>query len=137
VAGRRLAGAVLLAAWAIAGPALTARDNGPARDEPRFEPVRGSDELRDPRIWDIVRDRVGFMWFATFSGLVRYDGFEYRWFVSDPRDEFSLSDNRLSGLLADSDGAVWASTWDAGLNRFDPETGRFTRYRHDPQDADA
>ena len=31
-------------------------------------------------------------------------------------------------------GIVWVGTWDAGLDRFDPATGTFTHFVHDPGD---
>ena len=33
------------------------------------------------------------------------------------------------------DGRLWLATYGAGLDKFDPETGKFAHYRHDPADA--
>lgn len=129
--------ACFLAVWSATQSALASTNALPDPLELRFERLRGSDELRDPRILDIVQDRFGFLWLATFSGLVRYDGYEFRWFVSDPEDPHSLSDDRLRCLLVDREGTLWVGTRGAGLNRYDPWTGQFTRYRHDPAAPDS
>ena len=36
-------------------------------------------------------------------------------------------------IFEDQDGMLWVGTR-GGLNRYDPKTERFTRYRHDPED---
>lgn len=38
----------------------------------------------------------------------------------------------MNALTFGSDGALWVGTYDQGLNRFDPATGRAVRFRHDP-----
>ena len=43
-------------------------------------------------------------------------------------------DIQKSAFLESQDGALWVGTWGGGLNHFDPRTGVFTRYRHDPGD---
>ena len=44
-----------------------------------------------------------------------------------------LPHQRVHAVTQTSDGVLWVGTME-GLNRLDRETGRFTRYRHDPQD---
>jgi streptogramin lyase len=41
----------------------------------------------------------------------------------------------VMALLPDDTGALWVATYDGGLNRLDPKTGRFSHYVHDPADA--
>ena len=53
-------------------------------------------------------------------------------FRHDPRFPTSLGDDRVTALLHDSDGVLWAGTVAGGLNRFNPATGRFIRFQHDP-----
>jgi diguanylate cyclase (GGDEF)-like protein len=40
----------------------------------------------------------------------------------------------VTRLLEDSRGSIWVGTDGGGLNRFDPETGSFSRFTHDPED---
>ena len=46
----------------------------------------------------------------------------------------SLSYDKVSGMREDPSGALWIGTYGGGLDRFDPATGRFVHYRHDPND---
>lgn len=78
-------------------------------------------------IQDITKDHHGFMWFATFEGLVRYDGHELKIYESDPLDEQSLSNKYVTGLQVDSSGFIWVTTRN-GLNKFDPIQESFERY---------
>jgi len=82
----------------------------------------------------VLQDRSGYLWIATEDGLNRYDGYGFSVLKHDPGDPHSLSDNYVVALLEDADGGIWAGTSDGGLNRYDPRTGRFTRYRHDTGD---
>ncbi len=41
----------------------------------------------------------------------------------------------MNSLFEDSRGTIWVGTTIAGLNAFDPATGRFRRFRHDPGDS--
>ena len=45
-----------------------------------------------------------------------------------------MSDKRIRAIREDHTGALWIGTYRGGLNRLDPETGRFTAFRHDAKD---
>lgn len=81
----------------------------------------------------IVQDSQGFMWFGTQDGLNRYDGYAFKIYRHNPADSTSLSDNFIWRLFVDSRGALWIGTQDGGLNRYHPETDRFSAFRHDPE----
>ncbi|WP_345158502.1 sensor histidine kinase [Pontibacter saemangeumensis] len=78
------------------------------------------------------QDKQGFLWLATHSGLHRYDGYEQVTYINNRFDENSLGDNRLECVLADRNGIIWIGVWTKGLDRFDPKTGEFKHYRHNP-----
>jgi ligand-binding sensor domain-containing protein/signal transduction histidine kinase len=86
-------------------------------------------------IGSIAQDRNGYMWIATGEGLYRYDGYSFKRYVNNPSDRNSLSSTHLEGVYIDRDGMIWIFTWFNGLNRLDPETGKFTRFQHDPNDS--
>ena len=46
-----------------------------------------------------------------------------------------VSDNRIMAVHVDSRQRVWIGTRANGLSLLDPESGAFTHYRHDPDDA--
>lgn len=81
---------------------------------------------------DIVQDRDGFMWFASGSGVARYDSQEYRFYYANKDDPDSLSSDFVTNLLIDHAGMLWLATSN-GLNRYNPERDNFTVYLHDPE----
>ncbi|MCC8172620.1 MAG: hypothetical protein LIP00_12760 [Parabacteroides sp.] len=63
----------------------------------------------------IAQDRMGIIWFATFSGLYRYTGGEY--IEKVPLSDTMDSD--LTCLLVDEQGAVWIGS-NREIYRYDP-----------------
>jgi len=77
------------------------------------------------------------MWFGTFDGLNRYDGYEFKFYRHNSQDPNSLSANLIVALLQDREGYLWVGTSGGGLNRFDPTTEQFTRYMFDPSNPNS
>ncbi len=100
----------------------------------RFRQLSLEDGLSQSTVMAALTDREGYLWLATEDGLNRYDGYGFTVFKHDPADPHSISDNYVIALHEGADGALWAGTSDGGLNRRDPETGRFAALRHDPGD---
>ena len=91
------------------------------------------DGLAERRVYDIVIDRRGFVWFATQNGLNRFDGDRFETYQHDPDDSTSLADNYLFCLLEGEAGSLWIGTA-SGIDLFDTETGVVTHYPPDPDD---
>ena len=73
-------------------------------------------------------DRQGFLWCATGEGLARFDGVELKLFSEDPTDTARAVRTQMQAIAGDSDGFVWAATFNAGLKRLDPATGHSRWY---------
>lgn len=89
----------------------------------------------------LLTDRDGRIWIGTPLGLDRLDPAtgEVAHFRHDPDDSRSLSHDGVSALLEDREGRIWVGTLDwpterGGLNLFEPATGTFRRFLHDPDD---
>ncbi|MGN1211900.1 MAG: two-component regulator propeller domain-containing protein [Candidatus Cryptobacteroides sp.] len=67
----------------------------------------------------IVQDRNGFIWFATYGGLCRYDGHRIKVYRSD---NSNLSRDRVISLCATSDSLLYIGTESGGLNLYDSAT---------------
>ena len=100
----------------------------PARP-PRFESISVAQGLSESVVHAIIQDRQGFLWFGTDDGLNRYDGYSFQIYRNDPDNSRSLAHNSIRALLEDRDGRVWIGLANSGINRLDPLTGEFTRYR--------
>lgn len=44
------------------------------------------------------------MWFATKDGLNRYDGYNFKVFMNDPFNPFSIAGNEVGVIFEDSKG---------------------------------
>jgi len=75
----------------------------------------------------ILQDSKGYMWFSTYYGLNRYNGYNITSFYSTSEQEETLSSNFINTLLEDNTGNIWVGTA-FGLNKFDKDTEKFTRY---------
>lgn len=82
--------------------------------------------LPNTNVFDVLRDRVGFVWAATGSGLYRWDGLAFEPYRHDPADPGSLSSSTVRRLHEDRRGRLWVRT-EVGLDRLDPGGG-FRRY---------
>lgn len=66
--------------------------------------------LSNNYVTHIYQDRMGFMWFGTFDGLNRYDGYEFKIYRHRPGQKTSLPDNRITGIIEDTTGRTWVAT---------------------------
>ncbi|MCX8159899.1 MAG: diguanylate cyclase [Candidatus Saccharicenans sp.] len=89
--------------------------------------------LSQNSVLSIVRDRRGFLWFGTESGLNKFDGYRFTIYLPDENDPDSLSNSWINVLLVDRHGNLWVGT-ENGLNRYNVATEKFTCYFHDPSD---
>ncbi|MCO6493261.1 MAG: response regulator [Phaeodactylibacter sp.] len=95
--------------------------------------TRGMDDFLG--LDNLYEDQDGFIWFLSDHGMFRYDGVELMPVKSDPVDLNSLSSNRIKDVIQDEQGVFWITTRNGGLNAYDPMEGKFTHYRHDPNDT--
>lgn len=100
------------------------------RFRPKFElyPAHptGDEALNDNFVWTFLEYSPGIMWIGTDRGISAFDA-ESKKFSKTPenfRGGSQLSSQRVRSLLKDSYGNVWIGTRDAGLNKFEPKTGR-------------
>ena len=77
-------------------------------------------------ISSFLQDKQGFIWFGNFKGLTRYDGYEFKIFVSDLNDPSTISNNKVNAIFQDSEGLLWICTAN-GLNSYDRKLETFTR----------
>jgi ligand-binding sensor domain-containing protein len=97
----------------------------------RFQHFTSDQGLSQNTVDGILQDSRGFMWFATWNGLNRYDGYNFVVYKSDNSSE-SLSNNFIYSICEDKEGNIWVATRN-GLNRLRYTTNQFTRFFHDPE----
>jgi ligand-binding sensor domain-containing protein/serine phosphatase RsbU (regulator of sigma subunit) len=98
-----------------------------------FDRMGNADGLPNSDVRVIVQDRRGFLWFGTQDGLARYDGTKVRVYRPNETDPASISGGYITALVLDKSGKLWVGTAENGVNLYDPDTDRFTRFTHGPK----
>ena len=55
-------------------------------------------------VTQIVQDRQGMIWFSTWNGLNRYDGYQFESFKSRIGDDVDIPSDRIMDMVLDNDG---------------------------------
>ena len=94
--------------------------------------------LSNERVTDLMEDRKGRLWIATYGGgLNLYDpqNDDFKHFRAEPDDPGTLSHDLITALFEDDEGVIWIGAREPSaprrvrtsfLNRFDPETESFS-----------
>lgn len=93
-----------------------------------FRYLRTEDGLTDGEINSIVQDGAGNMWFATWSGLIKHDGYSFKVHQPVLGDSTSLPEKKIKFLFTDSADNLWIVS-SLNLSRYNPETEIFQTYR--------
>jgi len=113
----------VLCIFVFSSPALSQNKNI------RFKHLSIKDGLSQVTVNCILQDKHGFMWFGTQDGLNRYDGYEFKLYKHDIKDDSTISDNDIWTLYEDREGIIWIGTFSGGLNQFNPWNESFTRFK--------
>ncbi len=88
-----------------------------------------SDGLAHNGVTSMYEDSRGFLWFGTYDGICRYDGYEFKTYKNSMDDDF-LTSNRVRSINEDNHGNLWIGT-DDGLTVFNFLSEKFTKiYSH-------
>ncbi|WP_299098230.1 two-component regulator propeller domain-containing protein [uncultured Winogradskyella sp.] len=89
-----------------------------------FERISNSEGFNQNTVNAIAQDKYGFLWYATPNGLIRYDGYEFKTYSAQSKDEYSISSNNVTYLFNDKDGILWIGT-NVGVNIYIPWLEQF------------
>ena len=84
----------------------------------------------------IVEDRKGFMWFATWDGINKFDGYTFRTYKVSEDNTEALVNNRVDFIAEDSLGYIWVQTYDNRVHRFNPSTETFRQVPAEGKESD-
>ena len=93
-----------------------------------FEQYTTDQGLSAPIVRNIIQDSKGYLWFATYSGLDRYDGVEFKSYKHIPDDTLSITNGFVQTLLEDKACNLWLGTTQ-GLDKFNTYTETFEHYK--------
>ena len=103
----------------------------------RFEQLPADIGLAQGAVNCIKQDSRGILWLGTWSGLVRYDGYQVRIFQQEPGTSDGLQSDQVTSLVEDRKGQLWVGTVSAGFHLFDRATERFVNFRFNPNDINS
>jgi signal transduction histidine kinase/ligand-binding sensor domain-containing protein len=98
----------------------------------KFRQITMEDGLPSNRVYKVTEDKFGFTWVATSNGLCRYDGLKVKNFSDYLDDSLKLSQAHVRTVFTDSKGHIWVGFLTEGLCMYDYATGKFTKYRNEP-----
>ncbi len=93
----------------------------------RFEHLTSEKGLSHSYVRCILQDNQGFMWFGTFDGLNKYNGYNFRVYRHNYKDPGSITANIIYSLYEDSRGNLWIGTAE-GLCLYDRDRDVFINY---------
>lgn len=89
------------------------------------------DGLSNNAVLSVYQDHKGFMWFGTYDGLNRFDGYKFRIYRNKINDSTSLVDNGVYTLADDIHHQLWVGGR-RGVCVFNPVSEKFSFPRYTP-----
>ncbi|WP_431241901.1 ligand-binding sensor domain-containing protein [Flavobacterium sp. P21] len=65
--------------------------------------------LANNAVTSVYKDKRGLMWFGTYDGISRYDGYNFLNFRNEPNDANSLVNNRVVSICG-TQNEIWIGT---------------------------
>lgn len=98
----------------------------------KFDHITAEQGLPQSTIHGITKDKYGFMWFGTWSGLCRYDGYKIKVYRYDANNPKSIINNRIHNIVLDDKQDMYIRTFDNKfICRYNYETDDFERIPED------
>lgn len=94
----------------------------------KFEHYNENHGLSNNSVRHIVQDKHGFLWLGTFSGLNRFDGYEFKSYLSTSNQDNKILNDDITDLVLDEQkNNLWIATRE-GLSLFKTDTHKFTTF---------
>ena len=95
-----------------------------------FSYISINDGLSQSTVFSIAQDKLGNMWFATYDGVNKYDGYAFTVYQHDENDPNSIANDIARIVMTDSKGRVWIGTRD-GLSYYDENKDKFQNFSYE------
>jgi ligand-binding sensor domain-containing protein len=77
------------------------------------------DGLSQNTVMSILQDKQGFMWFGTWDGLNRFDGYTFTTYKAMSNGVEARVNNRVDLIYEDANECIWWGTYDGHYYRLD------------------
>ena len=92
-----------------------------------FTHYSSEEGLSQNSVMYILEDSKGFMWFATWDGINKFNGYNFKTYKAGEDNTVSLSNNRVDFMTEDTYGYIWLTTYDNKVYRFDTHKETFLK----------
>lgn len=92
-----------------------------------FVHIGVNEGLSQNTIFDIAQDKEGNLWFATYDGLNKYDGYDFTVYQHNDEDPKSIGSDIIKACTIDSQGRMWMGT-EEGLSLYDANQDAFYNF---------
>jgi signal transduction histidine kinase/ligand-binding sensor domain-containing protein/DNA-binding response OmpR family regulator len=96
-----------------------------AQDHCFFTHYASDDGLSQNTVMSMLQDCNGALWFATWDGINKFNGYTFTTYKAGQGSLISLTNNRVDYMYEDRYGYLWLQTYDNTVHRFDPRTETF------------
>lgn len=90
-----------------------------------FTHYSSEDGLSQNSIMSMVQDHNGVLWFSTWDGINRFNGYDFKVYKARQDNKITLTNNRVDLLEVDPYNYIWLQTYDNRVYRFDQKTEKF------------
>lgn len=93
-----------------------------------FDHLTVDDGLSYTTVHALLEDQLGMIWAGTRFGLNRFDGYEFKVFLPDPKNPYAIKSQSILTLWNDEAGNIWIGHLNGGVSVLERTTGRFLRF---------
>lgn len=91
----------------------------------RIEDYSIKDGLAQSVVTGLLQDKKGYMWFSTWNGLNKYDGYTFKKYKSVQGDGSTFISNRINAIVESQYADIWCLSYDERAYLFDSRTEKF------------
>jgi len=102
-----------------------------------FERYSIDEGLANLVIYDIEQDHHGFIWVSTGDGISRFDGYQFKNYLSDKNDPNSIGSGPAPHIFIDSKDRMWIASISSGLYLYNEDEDNFKKFIHNPEDKNS
>lgn len=89
-------------------------------------------------ILSLMQDKSGTIWIGTHLGKgldkIEISNIKFHKISKDLKTNHGLNDDVVWAVCQDDNSNLWIGTYKGGLNKYNPKTGKFTYYLHNPSE---
>nr|WP_320057697.1 two-component regulator propeller domain-containing protein [uncultured Bacteroides sp.] len=90
-----------------------------------FTHYSSEDGLSQNTVMSVLQDRKGNMWFATWDGINKFNGYSFKTYKARQGNQITLTNNRVDYIYEDKYDYIWVQSYDNRAHRFNPRTDFF------------